>query len=435
VKLSARHLAAFGAGALALANVGRIPLGALGGRTSPFVVADIATLLVWIAIATALLTRRVKATLDDISLPAVAFIAVATVSTVLSIGRYNMGFGEAFGTVAFLVRWVFYFGWYLFVVWCLAPGETRLAWRYVETAILIFCAFGIFQSAFLPGFAQMVPGGAETRAWDQQGHRLVSTMLDPNLAGLLIVIVLLVRLARVAEGIREHRDWVVLLVLGAALLLTISRSSALALLVGLLSIVAMRGIRSRFSYVVVVGLVLMAPVLFLMRSYLESLNKLRIDTSAMERFIPWARGAALFMEHPVLGVGFNATAQAQHAHGWVLLGNSGVSMDGGLLFIAVMTGTAGLLTYCWMLWRVRGVARFVYNNPARSAADRALGVGTVAATAAAVVHSLFGNSLLLSFVMQALWVLWATLAHTAFQRRVVTPTGEDAMVAPGGLTP
>jgi hypothetical protein len=36
---------------------------------------------------------------------------------------------------------------------------------------------------------------------------------------------------------------------------------------------------------------------------------------------------------------------------------------------------------------------------------------------AVVIHSLFVNSLLLPFVMQVLWIMWARLAHIATARR------------------
>ena len=47
MRLSARGLAALGAIALCLGNVGRIPSAALGGRSTPLVVADLVVASVW----------------------------------------------------------------------------------------------------------------------------------------------------------------------------------------------------------------------------------------------------------------------------------------------------------------------------------------------------------------------------------------------------
>ncbi|HVZ78076.1 MAG TPA: O-antigen ligase family protein, partial [Gemmatimonadaceae bacterium] len=416
MKVSAKHFAALGAAAMALANVGRIPMGTLGGRTAPFVVDDVATVLLWGALAAVVFGRRVRVTLDDISLPAALFVLVAAVSTAMGIQRYGMGFWDAVGTVAFLVRWVVYFGWYLFVVWCLTPDEARSAWRYIETSILVVAAFGIVQSAFLPGFAQMIHAGSDLPVWDEQGHRLVSTVLDPNFAGLLIAIALIFRLARMAEGIQEPGNGWILTLLAAALVLTVSRSSVLALAVGLVVIVALRGVRFRLGYVFAVAAALAIPVFFLMRGYLVSLNRLYIDTSALERVIPWARALVLFRDHPVLGIGFNAAREAQRAYGWIPVGIADVSLDAGLLFVATMTGIIGLALYLAVLWRVVRVARLVYRDPAFAPADRAHGVATAACVVAVVVHSFFANSLLLPFVMQILWVMWGTLMQIAARR-------------------
>lgn len=416
MKLSARSLATLGAAAMALGNVGRIPLGALGGRTAPFVVADLVVALLWVALAALVLSGRGRVALDEISLPALAFVAVAALSTALAVGRYGLGVKDAVGVAAFLVRWVGYFGWYLFVVWCLTGHEARGAWRDIETAILVIAAFGIVQAAFLPGLAQMIHNEPGLPVWDVQGHRLVSTMLDPNFAGMLIAIALFFRLARVAEGLRE-RPWIIA-VLALALVLTVSRSSALALAVGLVVIVAVRGVRSRLGYTLLVGASLLVPAFWLMAGYAASLNKLRVDTSAVERFIPWFRAMRLLTEHPLLGVGFNAMKEAEVAHGWLLVGGAGVSLDGGLLFVAAMTGLLGLACYLWMGWRVLRLARRAWRDQELAPADRAHGVATAASTLAVVAHSFFVNSLLLPFVMQILWVMWATLMRIAASRRV-----------------
>ena len=54
---------------------------------------------------------------------------------------------------------------------------------------LAFAGFGIVQSAFLPNFAQRIyPDARLYLDWDPQGHRLVSTFLDPNFAGAFILL-------------------------------------------------------------------------------------------------------------------------------------------------------------------------------------------------------------------------------------------------------
>ncbi len=427
MRVSARTLAGAGAVALALGNLGRIPAGMLGGRTAPVVAVDLVVALLWLVLALLLISGRVRVALDDISTATLVFVAVAALSALLGISRYHLGVVGGLGVAAFLVRWMAYFGWYLFVVWCLTPNEARDAWRYVEWALLAFALFGVLQSAFMPGFAQMVQSVPEFPTWDYQGRRLVSTMLDPNFAGIFIVIALLPRLARVAEGLRER--WEILALLVAALLLTVSRSSLLALAVGTTVIAIARGLRLRLVYTFLIGAVLLLPFLSILLTFAAGFHKLGIDTSAAMRFIAWSRGLQLTIEHPIFGVGFNAVQAAQNAHGWRPVGGADVSLDGGLLFVAAMTGLVGLACYLWLLGRVWKLARRVWRDAELSPRDRAHGVATAAVTVAVVVHSFFVNSLLLPFVMQILWIMWGTLMQIASGRQQRVSLGGWGAVA------
>src|SRR5690242_1019723 len=109
--------------------------------------------------------------------------------------------------------------------------------------LVIFAIFGLIQAAFLPGFAQMITWTARSQAWDEQGHRLVSTVLEPNIAGTMLMIGSLVHIARIAAGARVSA-WKLVIVF-AALVVTISRSAAVGLFFGVLVILAARGLSRR----------------------------------------------------------------------------------------------------------------------------------------------------------------------------------------------
>lgn len=415
MQLSARAIAGAGAVAFALGNVGRIPSAALGGRSTPLVAADLAVALVWAFLCLALSAGAVRPLVDRVVAAAAAFIGLALLSTAFAFSRYKLGVTDGFGVLAFLVRWVAYFGWYLFALWCLTHEESGAVWRDIERAILAIAIFGIAQSAFLPGFAQVVHDGGSMPTWDVQGRRLVSTLLDPNFAGILIVVGIVARLARIAEGIRERA--LPLVVLAVALLLTVSRSAIAALVVALIVIAVARGLKLALFRVIAVGIVLLLPFLSLLLSFAAGFNKLGYDVSAAQRLVPWTRAVRLLAEHPWMGVGFNAVQQAQEAHGWRPVGGANVSLDGGLLFVAAMTGIIGVSLYVRMLWRVWRSARRAWRDREALPEHRAHAVATAAVLAAVVVHSLFVNSLLLPFVMQVLWLMWARLEHIAALRR------------------
>ena len=87
----------------------------------------------------------------------------------------------------------------------------------------------------------------------------------------------------------------------------------------------------------------------------------------------------LLIEHPWFGVGFNAIKQAQESHGWRSVGGADVSLDGGLLFVAAMTGVIGLWLYVRMLVRVTRGARGVWKDPVVDPLNRAHTTATAAA--------------------------------------------------------
>lgn len=403
MRVGPRALVAAGAMTLALGNLGRIPGGIVGGRSAPVVLIDLLLLPLWITLLV-VVGRRLRAwPLDGITRWILAFICVAALSLAQATSLWNLGVGDVLGSAAFLVRWVLYAGWFWLVTVCLTPDEARVGVRQFEWAIYGIAAFGIVQSVALPGFAQLVGSGGADKMWDEQGRRLVSTLLDPNFAGILIVMALLLRLAREREGRGGHRA--VLPLLAVALLLTLSRSSLLALAAGVVVLLWTRGIDRRLAGLFLAGSVLLLPFITLLLRFAEGFNKLGLDASAAQRIVPWSRALIMLRDHPWLGVGFNAVQQAQRAYGWQPIGGADVSLDGGLLFVAAMTGGVGLLLYVGLLASAMGACRTVQKESTDGGA-RALASGTAAATVAVVVHSLFTNSLLLPFVMQVLWLLW-----------------------------
>lgn len=416
MRVGPRTLVAAGAVTLAIGNLGRIPGGLIGGRNAPLVLNDLLLLPLWLTLLVVAVRRLRPWPLDTITRWILAFACVAALSLVQANSLWSLGVGGVLGPAAFLLRWVLYAGWFWLVTVCLTSDEARTGVRYFERGIYAVAAFGIVQSAAFPGFAQVVGAGGGVKSWDEQGRRLVSTMLDPNFAGILIVMALLLRLAREREGNGGHR--LVLPLLAVALLLTLSRSAMLALAVGVLVLLWARGIDRRLAGLFLAGSLLLLPFITLLLRFAEGFNKLGLDASAAQRLVPWSRALIMLRDHPWLGVGFNAVQQAQRAYGWQPIGGADVSLDGGLLFVAAMTGVVGLLVYLGLLTGVWRACRTVYRGSADADA-RALAAGTAAATVAVVVHSFFANSLLLPFVMQVLWVLWGSVVVAVGRERVV----------------
>jgi hypothetical protein len=164
--------------------------------------------------------------------------------------------------------------------------------------------------------------------------------------------------------------------------------------------------------------VLALPLLPPLLAFAMQFNKLQVDGSALQRVIPWLRSVQMVRDNPVLGVGFNAAGAAQRAYGWVPIGGSDVSMDGGLLFVAVMTGLLGLAAFVAMLLALVAAARRTWRSPMQDAESRGFAVGAVAATVAIIVQSVFTNTLLIPWLTVPLWLAWARVVAQAPARRL-----------------
>lgn len=418
---------------LLVGQLGRIPLVAAGSKEAPLLLNDL-VLVAALVVGGVLALQWRRFLVDWTSGLALAFVFVGGASALLAIPRFGLSPFELAFSLAYLARWAAYFGFYLLVLNFVRREDIEPIWRVMEGAVIAFALFGIFQSAFLPGFAQLVyPDAGVFTQWDPQGRRLVSTFLDPNLAGGLILVVLLIQGGRMAFGTAVAR-WKPLILL-AALALTLSRSSALAFLVGVGVLMAIRGPSKRVltagAWMALVGLLLSPILLNLAIAY----NKLDLaDPSLLLRFVAWGQALTVLIDHPFLGVGFNTYGFVQLNYGFGDLVQSSFGLDGGLLFIAVMTGGLGVIFFGGMVLRFGWEASRVWRETEREGVDRGMALGTLAATVALLVHSLFLNSLLYPFLMQILWVLWGMVAviyrSTGPSPAAVTVAGKEEACSP-----
>lgn len=388
---------------IVLSNLGRIPVLDLGDRQAPLLISDFgAGATIVAAMLTAMRNRSLR--LDAAALAGLLFASIGGLSALSAMPRFGLSAFEIFASLAYLARWLMYFGLYIVTINYAKDSNTDAIWRALENAILIFAAFGIVQAIFLPNFAQMVYP-EQASQMDRQGHRLQSTVLEPNIAAAMILTVLLPQIARLSSGER-FPTWRPLLLV-VALLATLSRSGLLGFGVGILVIISVRGISRRalrLASITLVGLLAFLPRLL---EFASSYNKLSVtDASALSRLAAWQRALQLFLENPWFGIGFNTYGFVQEHRGFERSGASSYATEGGLLYIAVMTGIVGLATFVAMTGIVFRSCRRVWRDGDATPRDRGLAVGTVAATLAILVHSIFVNSITVPFVMEPLVVLW-----------------------------
>ncbi len=407
---------------LVVGNLGRIPVLDLGEREAPLLVNDLCVMAVLVVGGLAMLRSRAMR-LNDVAVAGLVFVSIGALSAIAGVQRFGFSALELIGSLAYLARWTTYFCLYLVIINCVRARDTEAVWSALEWAMLVIVAFGIVQAIFLPNFAFTVyPDARESLDWDSQRHRLVSTILEPNIASGMILTILLVQLARLASGARVA-SWKPVMMF-AGLVLTLSRGGMLSFFVGGVILVAAFGLSRRilrFAGLILVLTMLALPKLVGFASQYARFGV--TDASAMGRVMVWQRAISTFLDYPWFGIGFNTYGFVQERRGYVRVGGSSYSAEGGLLFIAVMTGIVGLLVYLAMLWFVLRRSWSAAKLALVSPAERGLLVGTGAATVALVVHSIFVNSLVTPWVMEPMLVLWglAFVIASDLRRRQVHP--------------
>ena len=407
-------------GLLLLGYLGRLPIAAVGIKHIYLLLSDLVVALVLLAGGVMVLRNR-RLLLDRPALVALLFAAIGGISTVLAVSRFGLSLTEFTVSIAYLGRWLFYFGLYVVVINFARPADVLPLWRTLELALLVFAGFGILQSALFPNFANMIHPGQ----WDIQGRRLVSTWMDPNFAGAFIAIGLLIQIGKVSFGVRVPL-WKPLL-LFVALVLTLSRSAILGGMVGGLAMIAVRGVPKRVVRLLFFTFLLFLPFLPLIVQFAAGYGKFDPGGSAAVRLITWARAITIFVAHPVLGVGFNTYGFVQENFGWMPVHGSDFSLDGGLLFIAVMTGIIGVTIYSGMIGLVMLRCRRVVRDSLFGSDQRGLALGTLGATVALVVQSIFLNSLLHAFLLQVIWILWALVFLVEQAGKRTAPRGVSVL--------
>jgi O-antigen ligase len=395
---------------VALGQIAKVPLISTDIKTAPVLLSDlIAALLCSWLLASVLIAGRIR--LDSSAHYLGAFVA----SNVLAIAVTTLRFGLDANAVGFstlyLLRWSMYAGLYVFALTAL---KTSAAPRLIAVAVAVctvFAVFGILQSIFLPNFAFIVyPDASPYVDWDVQGNRLVSSFLDPNFAGAFILFGLLFAHARGATLNRQ--PYPLLAVFWVALILTLSRSSILGAILGL-SIITVRtgNFRKLFVPLFILGLVGWLAADQIM-SFAAQYQKLTVaDPSALRRLAAWLLAWRIFVDNPILGIGYNTFGVVRGAYSASTAGNAAFGSDGGLLYVAAVSGIVGVVLLGSVFWRLTKLGLRTYREKHLPPDVRVLGLTLHAWIPSLLLHSAASNSIFYPFVIGPLFLLGGLCAH------------------------
>ncbi|MBI4897774.1 MAG: O-antigen ligase family protein [Actinobacteria bacterium] len=287
-----------------------------------------------------------------------------------------------------------------------------------DGALLRTCAAAVLAVALLlvaAGFVEFArgqylirPGGISPSDFDPY-FRVQSLFFDPNIFGRFLVLVMLTVSALMIYTSRAHRVFyaaVVLAVLWAGLVLTLSQSSFAALLAGLIALAAMRW--NARAVLGSAGVVLLAGVVFAIAvpsvSGIDLSSSRSAETSTSGRLDLVTGGLKLWRDRPLVGQGAGGFAaefqRGSLAHDSAFGSPSTTKSHTAPLTVAAEQGVVGLAVFLALLWTC---FKCVFR---RTGDDRRPGrvarVAVAAAFTALFVHSLVYAAL---FEDPFMWVL------------------------------
>ena len=366
---------------LILGQLSRIPL-PLGGEGAVFLSDFILTILVAVWLIWRLAERkRIVVSLLDWSIGLFAF--ATGLSLIFALHWLNNT--EWIVAAFYWVRLVFYLC--VFYISATLASKTRFTpLPLLEKTGFIFAVIGLVQFVIFPDFSKYVQHG-----WDPHYYRVLSTFFDPNYAGLLLTFSFFLTLELLysdRNASKTVRLWrfLELATIGVADILTFSRSTYLALVIGLTIYGWMKDKR------ILIGMALFGALAFatIPRVRTRIVGAFQVDETAQLRLESYNRTWKIIADQPVLGVGFNAYRYAQDDYGYFRdnrgvnqeSGHAGAGSDNSILFIWAVGGLLSLLSL--LIWLAMLTVRSL-SVP---------GSGFLLAILAAfIVHAQFVNSL------------------------------------------
>lgn len=320
----------------------------------------------------------------------IGFFSIGLISLLTKI--YILDFLELFSSLGYFLRFLIYMLPLLLLPRFIKKKENTLLVDLVLVGF-IFVILGIVQYLFLPQLEHLIFLGE----WDIHSYRLFSTFFDPNYAGLFITFEIILILGLFKFISRNKIVPLIMLIFSyISLFLTYSRSSILAMFVGLLVyLILMKQYKIIFIFSLVFILSFFSLVLFSNQFAGEGVKIFR-TVSIHTRLESFSEGFSVFKQNPIIGSGFNSYKYARKNFSdlkiYEVVSNASNAPSNSFIFILATTGVIGAGFFCGfsvLLFRK-------YFFLLKTVREKGIPVAVISCLVALFVHSIFQNSLFFS---------------------------------------
>lgn len=327
------------------------------------------------------------------------FSSIALLSLILNFKSLTLI--AFFVSISYLLRFLIY-GSIFFSIQFIKESSHTIAQKLMISGA-IFIVFGYIQYFFYSNLKNLYYLG-----WDDHLYRLFSTLLDPNFAGIFLVLILLLIFQ---YFFLEHKTKIKIMVIMfsvftvIALYLTYSRSAFISMVLGV-SILLFLNKKIKLIIPLVFGLILL--LFFFSNSKIEGLNPLRLASA--EARINSARDAVYIIKNNfIFGVGFNAYRYALvrydlRTEKGAEKSNADAGTDNSYLFILATTGIIGFVAFVNFGWHLlQAIKRSKKESGFKFLAESSL--------VAIFINAFFINSLFFPLIMIWIFILTGTTVN------------------------
>lgn len=327
-----------------------------------------------------------------LKLPIFLFIVTTIFSLAINFRSYEIN--QIFVGSLYILRWVSYTGIYFSAV-NLSPKGKKYTLNFMMFSGIFVVILGYLQLIFYPSLKNFTYLG-----WDEHMHRIFSSFLDPNFAGVIFVL-FFVFFYIFRDHLLSDKKLLQFLILGltfGAIILTYSRGTLIMFVICALIYSIIK--RNWKVILVVIGVLLIIFVILSPGFYTENTNLLR-TFSSKERVKTMEQGIKIFQKNP-LGIGFNMlryTRKKMYPSDKKLsMSRSGAGVDNSLILILVTTGIPGFIAYVFLLYKMfkLGFLKMAKND---------MGLVLIISLGGLLINSFFINSLLYSFAMAWIFLI------------------------------
>ncbi|OIP57755.1 MAG: hypothetical protein COX79_04380 [Candidatus Levybacteria bacterium CG_4_10_14_0_2_um_filter_36_16] len=270
---------------------------------------------------------------------------------------------------------------------------------------VVFIALGFVQYFLYPNLKNLYYLG-----WDEHLYRLFSTVLDPNFAGVIIVLTIITILHfLVQKNIKKPIVVAILFLSIVSLFLTYSRSSIIMFVVSISTFFILK--RNYKTLILIIVLMIFSIILIPKDFSIENMNPFR-SASIIGRGSSMKAAIKVFESSPIYGVGFNSLRYSQRKLG-VLdtrfeITHAGAGVPNSYLVVLATTGLIGFIIFLTFLFFVIKEAFLVFAQKKSSES-----IVTISCLFGIFVGSLFEN--ILFYPIIAIWIF--TLVGVTVYRR------------------